>query len=324
MTDVKKYPLYSSAEVQAWPAYEWLIPGVLPKIGTGAIFGESRIGKSFLTLDLATKLALGEPWFGYPTTPSRVVYFPAESWQGLRPRVEAIEAHIGHALPSNLQFMKESIEFSKGKHVDTLLATLKDSVDVIFIDTFNAVTPNVDENSGKDMGPVLAGLRKIVDTCNCLVIFVHHCGHTETARMRGHSSLPAALDVRIQVSVKNGLPAWKVKGQREGSDTGEHIYRLSPVELPNSSTGSCIVVPKETLPPPARTPSGKNQKEVLDLIKKLQGVPGPVTESLLMDSIGGILGDAANMGRQRVKEAVQSLMKNDFLTQDETGNYILT
>ena len=66
------------------------------------------------------------------------------------------------------------------------------------------------------------------------------------------------------------------------------------------------------------------QIEVLDLIKKLQGVPGPVTESLLMDSVGDILGDAANMGRQRVKEAVKGLMKNDFLTQDASGNYILT
>ena len=315
----KKYPLYNSAQVQTWPAYDWIIPGVLPKIGTGAIFGESRIGKSFLTLDLATKLALGEPWFGYPTTQSRVVYFPAESWQGLRPRLEAIEAQIGQPLPQNLQFMRESIDFCDANHVDMLVATLKDTVDVIFIDTFNAVTPNTDENSGKDMGIVLAGVRKIVDLCNCLVFFVHHSGYSETSRMRGHSSLPARLDVRIQVRQTNGLPAWKSKGQREGSDTCEHIYRLQPVDLPNSSSGSCIVVPKEKLPPPQRMPSGANQKKVLSRIKEILGIFGDVSESLLMEN----LGDAENLGKQRVKEAIESLIKNEYIRQETSGNWIL-
>jgi len=137
--------------------------------------------------------------------------------------------------------------------------------------------------------------------------------------MRGHSSLPARLDVRIQVRLTNGLPAWTSKGQREGLDTCEHIYRLQPVDLPNSPSGSCIVVPREKLPPAQRMPSGANQKKVLSLIKEIVGAFGYVSESLLMDK----LGDAENLGKQRVKEAIEGLIKHEFIRQETSGNWIL-
>ena len=78
-TGTKGYPLYTGQEVAQWPRASWLVDGVIQKQSSALIYGESRIGKSFLALDLAYKLASGSPWFGYHVKPSKVIFFAAES-----------------------------------------------------------------------------------------------------------------------------------------------------------------------------------------------------------------------------------------------------
>ena len=86
------YRLFSANDVAFWPRSEWLVDRVIQKHSSAVIFGESRIGKSFLALDLATKLANGESWFGYPVKKSDVIYFPAESPLGLHQQIG--RAHV--------------------------------------------------------------------------------------------------------------------------------------------------------------------------------------------------------------------------------------
>jgi RecA-family ATPase len=71
--NLKGYPLYSANDVANWPRIDWLVEGIIQRSSSAVIFGESRIGKSFLALDLATKLAKGEDWFGYAVKPCKVI-----------------------------------------------------------------------------------------------------------------------------------------------------------------------------------------------------------------------------------------------------------
>ncbi len=69
----------------------------------------------------------------------------------------------------------------------------------MFIDTLNRSAPDADENSSKDMGLIIDGMKKIQSQCEGLVICVHHTGKDVSKGLRGHSSLLAALDSAIQV-----------------------------------------------------------------------------------------------------------------------------
>jgi len=54
-----RYQLLTSSQLLALPPQRWMINGVLPREGLGALFGPSGSGKSFLTLDIAATVASG-------------------------------------------------------------------------------------------------------------------------------------------------------------------------------------------------------------------------------------------------------------------------
>jgi len=319
---IKGYPLYSANDVSFWPRSEWLVDGIIQRRSSAVIFGESRIGKSFLALDLASKLASGDSWFGYPVKKCNVIYFPAESPLGLHQRLEAMRVHTGHQFPENLQFMRSSVDVSNSDDVTKVIATVSNSADVLFIDTFNAVASSSDENSSKEMGRVLNGVRRIIDETGCTVIFVHHCGWNEKDRMRGHSSFSAAMDTRIGVTRDSGHPAWRVRGQREGADTESHRYELRVIDLPDLKCSSCVVLPIDGSParkviPQPRT---ENQKTCLSVARELLSISqSQVKVDNLIDESTKLMNADIKHRRQRSKESVDALVKAGFINVDDKG-----
>lgn len=262
------YPLYTAQQVTQWPRVSWLVDGIIQKQSSAVIYGESRIGKSFLALDLAYKLASGNTWFGYHVQPSKVIFFAAESPAGLPDRLHAMDAHRGQEAPEHISFLRAQIDLSDPEHIQKIIDTVN-GFDVLFIDTFNAAASETDENSAKEMGRILKGIRRIIDETGCSVIFVHHCGWSDHDRLRGHSSFSAAMDTRILVTRDGGHPSWKVKGQREGCDTEAHRYALRQILLPCGA--SCIVDPLNNSPAAkvAPLPRSANQKYVLQTAQRL-------------------------------------------------------
>uniref|UniRef100_UPI003CF44F0E AAA family ATPase n=1 Tax=Brevundimonas sp. TWP2-3-2 TaxID=2804648 RepID=UPI003CF44F0E len=64
------------------PPHRWLVKGVLPASGIGAIFGESGTFKSFLALDLLASISNGLSWFGRRVHGAPTVYVPFEGQGG--------------------------------------------------------------------------------------------------------------------------------------------------------------------------------------------------------------------------------------------------
>ena len=318
----KGYPLYSANDVSFWPRSEWLVDGIIQRRSSAVIFGESRIGKSFLALDLASKLASGDSWFGYPVKKCNVIYFPAESPLGLHQRLEAMRVQTGNQFPQNLQFMRSSVDVSNPEDVTKVIATVSDSADVLFIDTFNAVASSSDENSSKEMGRILNGVRRIIDETGCTVIFVHHCGWSDHDRLRGHSSFSAAMDTRIAVTRDSGHPAWKVKGQREGADTESHKYELRVIDLPDLECSSCVVMPIDNSPARKISPQPRteNQKTCLNVAKELlSNSQSQVKVDNLIDESTKLMNADIKHRRQRSKESVDALLKSGFIDVDDKG-----
>lgn len=321
-TNHKGYRLYSAQEVTQWTRVSWFVDGIIQKQSSAVIYGESRIGKSFLALDLAYKLASGGTWFGYDVQPCRVIFFAAESPSGLPDRIDAIKAHQGGESPEDLRFLRSQIDLSDQTHVEKIIATVN-GFDVIFIDTLNAASSETDENSSKDMGKILNGIRRIIDETGCTVIFVHHCGWSDHDRLRGHSSFSAAMDTRILVSRDGGHPSWRVKGQREGADTEAHKYALRSILLPNGA--SCVVEPITATPAPKKIaqPKSSNQKVVWQTAAKLLSKGFPLDfQTLIKESAQEIDADSRHQ-RQRAEEAANALIKAGFIQVDGSGKVIL-
>jgi len=315
------YVLYTAEEVAQWPRVSWLVDNIIQKQSSAVIYGESRIGKSFLALDLAYKLAHGESWFGYQVQACKVIFCAAESPSGLPDRLDAIKNLHGQAHPEHLCFLRTQLDLSDPAHIQRVIDTVN-GFDVLFIDTLNAAAPEIDENSAKEMGAVLQGVRRIIDETGCTVIFVHHCGWSGHDRLRGHSSFSAAMDTRILVTRDGGHPSWRVKGQREGADTEAHRYVLRQVAV---STRNSCVVEALTAKPAAKLlvqPRSNNQKVVLDTAKWLlieAGRDSLDIETLVSESAKKIDTDSRHQ-RQRAEEAADSLRKAGFIRVDESGD----
>ncbi len=270
-----RYPLLTAGDLRNLPPLAWLVRGIVPGDGIGAIFGESGSGKTFLALDLCAAVAAGAEWFGYRVQSAPVVYVALEGEYGLRQRVRAWEIRNARPFPDRARFLlRAAFDLRQAEDVADLAEAIQAcglAGGLVVIDTLNRAAPGADENSSADMGQIIEATKRLRDTLGGIVLLVHHSGKDATKGMRGHSSLYAALDAVIAVS-RNGGREWRIAKAKDGEDGKEHPFELRTVELGTDDEGepvtSCIVAPTEAAPHIERpkVPKGGNQRIVYDAL----------------------------------------------------------
>ncbi len=265
-----RFKLLTFAELRSQPAPVWRVQRVIPRQGVVVIYGASGSGKTFAALDLACSISRGVPWSKRRTSKGTVAYIAAEG--NLRERVEAYAQHHGLSDDdlAGLRVLDSAVNLlSPTADVEELIASLcaladeTGSVAAVFIDTLNRVMPGGDENSGADMGRIVAAATRIAIELKCAVIFIHHSGKDESKGSRGHSSLKAATDAEISVKRNGDVRTITAEKVRDGAD-GEALlaFRLEVVDLGPASDGdpdagpderltSCVVVPTSASAPTA-------------------------------------------------------------------------
>ena len=270
---VPRFVLGNRSELLNLPKLEWLIKNVMPSRGLASVYGPSGSGKSFLLLDMAAAICLGRPWFGFKTRQSNVVYLCLEGGSGLQKRVLAWEQFHQRQFPKNFNYILGEFDLGNVSDVSDLAAILPKKVCLI-IDTLNRAAPGRDENSSSDMSDLLAGAKRLEDSLEALVIVAHHTGKDRSKGLRGHSSLHAAMDAEIEVSVDRKLDTrhWvssKLKDERDGQT---HGFRLVPHRLGVDEDGdvetSCTVAPEERVFQRPE-PTGSSQKPAYAAVKAL-------------------------------------------------------
>jgi hypothetical protein len=271
----------SRDELLAQPPVEWLVKHVLPTKGLGAIYGPPRSGKSFLALGLAVAVAEGRDWFGKNTRKRDVVFIALEGQGGLAQRILAWEKHNRRKLPAGLTAITMPFNAADDEHLHAMVATLTSEPvpGAVFIDTFNASAPGIDENSVQEVGRVLNTAKAIQLTIDGMVIFVHHSGKDASRGMRGSSALLGAFDTAIEVSrTEAGERRWTVAKQRDATDSTSARFKLVEIPLGQDSDGdeiSSCVVEHNTAPPRKETDNARIMQATL---RQLAGESGePVT-----------------------------------------------
>lgn len=245
--------LVSAGEIADRPPLKWIVHGVLPEVGVGALFGPPGSGKSFLLLDLLGAISDGGLWFGLPTKAVPVVYIALEGQGGLPQRIRAFQHANGPM--GRIAFIEQQINLLEAGAVPALVEVIRESgMDggVVCIDTLAASAPGMDENTSKDMGAVIAALHEVQAQLGGMVLVVHHTGKDASRGLRGWSGLNGALDCAIEVSRASDDKAdsrrsWEVAKSKDGRDGLFFKFELDVIDLGFDHDGmrvsSCAVRP---------------------------------------------------------------------------------
>lgn len=281
---------------------DYICSNLVPAKGVGTVFGARSSGKSFLVLDLALRIARGEPFMGLKTEKRPVVFWIGEG--RYKKRLQAWMKKFG-PLPENvlvdwreglaLRSEAEAVRFSK---------TVPEGA-LVVIDTLNTATAGVDENSGKDMQPVLLNCKAVADARNACVLLVAHTGKDESRGVRGWSGIEANVDFSIKVS---GGPATddtrrfnadkeKESAIASGDGTPFHleVVKLEGVNNLGEPRSSCVISPGES---PVDgddcskddRPLNKGEKRFLySFMMKAVAAGLPVTKTAIRDGLESLM-----------------------------------
>jgi RecA-family ATPase len=237
---LRRYQHLSGSDLNSLPPIEWLIKGLLPRHGLGALYGPSGSGKSFLAIDLAAAIAGNEDrWFGYRVKRTPVLYCALEGEAGIRNRMEAWKKYHSRECPQELRFLLAPFDLMRPTDVSELCESLLPGT-VVVLDTLNRASPGADENTSKDMGLILNALKQIEQATGTLVLFVHHTGKDQSRGLRGHSSLFAAVDAAIEVAADAVSKSFRVAKSKDSEDGKIQHFKLEQVHLAYDEDGDAV------------------------------------------------------------------------------------
>lgn len=150
---------------------EWVVEDLIP-YGLHLLVGSPKIGKSWLVLDLGLAISAGEPFWGFATRQSDVLYLCLEDTHN----------RIQQRLWKITDEASKRFHFAVSAHTitDGLLAELEDFVEghpntgLVVIDTFQVVrSPSRDSAYAADYYDMTA-LKTFADEHGIAVLVIHH------------------------------------------------------------------------------------------------------------------------------------------------------
>lgn len=206
-----------------FPSTPWLVQGLLPQGGIGALLAEPKSAKSWCAIEIAASVSCGVDAFGKFRVPKAVpvAYFFAEemgpsirnrlrafaAWRGMRP--EDLTANL-HVQPRG-----EQLDLTKDEDVARIIAACRaiGNIGLLVLDPLRDLHSGA-ENESDDMSEVFKRVKAIGTLLNCTVLLVHHAkrhskeraqdDHRPGSDARGSSAIEGALDAIISLRELRG------------------------------------------------------------------------------------------------------------------------
>lgn len=292
------------------PPITWLIDGWIPHDTVGLIYGPPGCGKSFLAVALALEVARGGEFFGQQISePATVLYVAAERGRVLGERQRAWCQYFDTEIPSNYGEADARPQLGKADGLGALVdAVRKYRPQLLIIDTLAMVTVGVAENDGAEWGAIGEALIRLreANPGGC-VIAVHHTGKNLSAGPRGHTTMDAAIDYRIEVSKTSVADGTQIKAAIQKLNHGPwpvpEFFRLHPVDLPPAAGDLFGPTAAVLLPTTYREVAEGRQEELLEVLGTTYLHTGATMKQLVADlgvSRGTIQNDAERL-RQKIE-----------------------
>lgn len=277
---------------------DWQVKGVMEYGTLVEWFGGWGEGKTFIVLDILLCIATGADFHGRPVVQGPVVYFCGEGQRGVTRRLRAWEIENGIS-PAEHPFYICTTPASLCKEGDAeavINSILSADVTPVHVclDTRSRNFGAGDENNPKDMGQFLKACDTIKNTYGCTVSAVHHPGHGDKSRSRGHSAWQGALDVSYKVDkTPDGIISVMIgKPPKDFEPPEPFAFQLTQIDLgmkddDGKPVTSCVLRPTGVPTAPKKL-QGDAQKEIYDILKRMtpemSPTDGPVDLGLVSAS----------------------------------------
>uniref|UniRef100_A0A6M3J3Y8 Putative ATPase domain containing protein n=1 Tax=viral metagenome TaxID=1070528 RepID=A0A6M3J3Y8_9ZZZZ len=196
----------------------FFLGGWLPRQGKMEIYGQPKSGKSFLALQLARCIGVGEDFVGMPTNKAKVLYLQFElGARVLQERMQNTGRDYSNVYVGTTFSMKLDTPMGQGMLIEALAAT---EPKVLILDPFYKILQG-DENESQDVQVVIDFLDSMIDQFECSVVIMHHPGKDLSKGGRGSSVLGDWVDSYIEMR--------RIRGEN-----GEHRVKLTPKLLRHS------------------------------------------------------------------------------------------
>lgn len=242
------------------PEHSYVIDDWVTEGGKLVIGGASLSGKSFLAIHMAMCIATGTPFFGNKILkPGLVVYQAGEGETGIRKRFRAWRQHFGIKKSTivPIYIIEQKIDLFNPQadtqpfieEIQQICRTYEAPLRSIFIDTLAKASLGADENSGRDMGVVLANTDRISEAFpRANTGLVHHMNAGGT-KLRGHTSVYANVDQVIVVTKEEDskIRTATLDKQKDGESGSKINFELWPVvvgrrEIDGKDVTSCVTL----------------------------------------------------------------------------------
>lgn len=230
----------------------YLVKGWLGRQQLAVVYGPSNVGKSFFMLDMAYHIAAGREWHGETRVRGGgVLYLATEGGNAFRSRAWAVankykqegQAPIPLAIrPSQVNLLDPEADLPHLKRLITAFKEEYGELALIVVDTLSRAMAGGNENGPEDMTVFIQNVDELREFAEAGVAIVHHSGKDSAAGARGHSSLRAATDTEIELSVsKSGKYKMAKATKQRDMETGKEFpFQLDIVDLGEDEDGDKV------------------------------------------------------------------------------------
>lgn len=185
----------------------WVIEGILPEGGCNVLGAEPKVGKSWVSFDLALCLATGQNFLGryrVPKTGPTLIYSPEGGWNARSQRLWGLcwgRDLDPRVVLQQIPFINGRVDLASEESAGALAETIaRVNPRLLIIDPLITAHVGTDENASSEMQRVLDKLRDIsIQHPSMAVLVAHHLGKGSKGQsamygLRGSSALPAWAD----------------------------------------------------------------------------------------------------------------------------------
>jgi hypothetical protein len=270
----KRGQLHALSEIAVYCSPDYVIENMYTPGSVGMMHGPSNIGKTFSAWYQALCIAEGWKYFGRNVEQSGVLYCYGEGHSGMQNRALAYKLKYGPKTDNLIvrdgipnfatdpkgakRALRKAIKEANAQLESKALRPLK----TVFLDTFAKAVAGAEENSTREMQPIMNALREIALEMGVCIIIIHHSGKNAGNGARGSSAIFADVDFNIEIvdpassdGKRRKLKAGKgnlvmvLPKMRDSGKSGIAEFRLEEVRLGENKWGnpvtSMVVVPIE-------------------------------------------------------------------------------
>jgi hypothetical protein len=201
------------------PPIDYIIVDLITNSSLNVFYGEAGSKKTYSAISMAIAVANGKDWLGFATKKSPVLIIDEESGEKrLSRRLNEVMRGAGCEATGKLFYISlAGFKLDKKEDVKTIESEINRTESKLVIFDALADIMDGDENSKKDVQPVMNALRKIADNTDSAIILIHHSN--KSGGYRGSSAIKASSDLMVQVAsdLDESVITFKTEKNRDGT-----------------------------------------------------------------------------------------------------------